>query len=274
MLTRLILAVSVAAVLFATAPAHAGPNDRMVVPPSMYFLPIHVGGLETHVDLQLFYSHYSGVGSQNPTALGVEGKLALFDRLELGVNVPFLSYQASTYGFSLDGTQIGNIIVPIKVRLVGSSTGWYALSVYLDTMLPTASGLSPRSVASLNGGFALSLSVLKIVHLAASAGLYQFINSSDGGTSWTMATVDLFGAVRLPVISWLVPMLGLQMGFPMHGSPDGYTPGGNLLIGLRFVPFIQYIHLDVATRIAFNDVAKGYNSFGQASLIFSGGVRF
>jgi hypothetical protein len=273
MLTRLAFAVSVAAIFLAAAPAQAAPNDRMVQPPSMYNLPIHTGGLDTHVDLQLFYSHYGDAGGGNPTSLGVEGKFALFDRLELGANVPFLSYQASYYGFSLDGTQIGNIIIPIKVRLAGSSTGWYALSVYLDTTLPTASGVADRNYATLNGGIALSLSVLKIVHLSAAAGLYEAIVNRTGGTSWTMATLDLFAAVRLPVLSWLVPMIGLQMGFPAHG-PAEYTPGGNLLIGLRFVPFTQYIHLDIATRIAFNDAAKGYTSLGQASLIFSGGVRF
>jgi hypothetical protein len=273
MLTRLALAVSL--VLLAS-PAQASPEDRMLVPPSMYLLPIHVGALDSHVDLQLFYTHFTTFGATvDPVVFGAEGKIALFDRLELGLNVPFVTHVGASFGGALySDTQFGDMIVPIKLKLLGSSTGMYCFSLFLDTTLPTHSGKignkDYRSYANLNGGLAVSLAFLKIIHLGASLGVWGRVSdTSDANLS--IFNIDLFLGVK--ALRWLAPLLGFQIGVPMTPSGISHDPAATILIGVQFFP-IQWIHLDLATRVAFNNEGKAYNSLGQASLIFSGGFRF
>jgi len=287
MFRRTLAPIATIALLLCLAPtaAHAlfgtpGPGDRILPPPSQYFLPMEAGALDSHLDLQLMYTMHSigvpGLGetSRNVVQMGLDGQIALLDRFQVGVNVPFLNHNGvDLSGFSLDSTQFGNMLVKLKVRLLGSSSGPFALSVFANTLLPTGSGLATHDFAAVQPGVALSAGFSRI-SLNADFSIYESFSSDTNFVSALMLNVH----AALKVL-FLAPYLGFQFFEPMAGRiPDlatvGHAPGVSLSAGVQLYP-LSFLHIDVGTRIAFNDNGKRFfASLGQATLVFAAGLRF
>lgn len=245
-------------------------------PESQYLLPVESGALDSHVHLQLMYSHASTEGILGHSAdwdvavLGIEGQYAFADRLEVGLNVPFVSYRAASWGTLSDSdVQLGNIILGLKGKLFGSSSGPIAVSLFLNTLLPTASGIDNREFAILHGGAAASVSVLMLT-FGGDVGVYHLINGK--GTDGSIFLVDLFGAVK--ILPFLGAQLAMQMGTPFYPDEANGDPGVAFCPAVQLFP-LPFLHFGIGARIAANDNGRLlYNAGGRASLVFSGGLNF
>jgi hypothetical protein len=273
------LAPLVLAILLFAAPARAGvlfgpgPGERLLQPPSQYFMPIEAGALDNHVDLQLVYTYFSlsvlGHSVDTHVAmLGAEGQIALFDRIQIGLNIPFLNHATAAVGSGVaTDTEFGNMLLKLKVKIIGSSSGPFCLSAFLNTLFPTGSALKSHDFAGLHGGVGASFGISRFT-LNADIAVYDLFGSKGNGLTGLL--VDLHAAAK---ILFLAPYLALQLATPLDGI-DTHTPGVALSAGLQFFP-ITWIHLDLGTRVALNDNAKlFYSALGRATLVFGAGFRF
>jgi hypothetical protein len=249
----------------------------MLQPPSQYLLPIESGALDSHVDLQFLYSYWSlsfggrDLGGVNIFLLGLEAQVAFLDRLEVGLNIPFLVHAyatvaSSSASASQSDTEFGNIALDLKVKIVGESTGSWAVSAFANTILPTGTGLSSRDFAATQLGAAGSGTV-SIATFGADMGAYWFINGN--GSDSVLYLIDLFGGVRIHPM--FAAYLGFQIGVPV--KPSGGDAAFAIAPGLQFFP-IPALHIDLGTRIAVNDAGRAYTPLGRANLTFAAGYRF
>jgi hypothetical protein len=249
------------------------PGDRLIAPPSQYFLPFEAGALDNHIDLQFMFTSFSldypGIATSTTYVytLGVDAQISLFDRFQVGLNVPFLNHAAvAANTASAKDTEFGNMLLKLKFKLLGSSAGPFALSVFLDTLLPTGTGI-PHDFAGLQGGGAISFGFSRIT-LNADLSIFDLFGS--GGNGLTALILDVHAALR---VLFLSPYLGVQLGTPLDGW-DGHTPAVAISAGLQFYP-ISMLHLDLGTRIALDDNGRVfYASLGRATLVFGAGFRF
>ena len=269
------------------AVAHAGifgtsPGDRLLPPPSQYTLPMEYGALDSHIDLQLQYTNfdYSSFGggmnaaqNYNGMQLAIDGQLSIFDRFQVGLNVPVLNYQSVTFGAGMaDSAQFGNLLLKLKAKLIGKSTGPFVLSLFLNTLLPAMTGLDWHSYVAFHGGAGASIGISRIT-LNAALGVYGAWADVPGGGAGggSLFLVDLHAALR---VLFMAPYLGFQLNTPISEIGGGHTPGAAISAGIKFYLLASYLHFDLGTRVAFNDHGKFYTSQGRAELVFAGGLRF
>jgi hypothetical protein len=269
-------------------------NSLIMPTPSFSLLPVEAGALDSHVELQLtftrtcdfalntvnktypFYTPRSPAYCINVLWTALDGQYAIRDRLEIGLNLMFLKHTARTMigGSSSDSdTELGNLTLNLKARILGRSRGPFALSVFANTTFPTAtfpSGtLHPRDWAILHAGVGVS-GALGIVTLGADLGSYWYIRD---GKNTDLFLIDLFAGVHIHRV--LSAFLALQMDLPAY-LPD-YSPmdGVGLVLspGVRITPY-RGLYLDLAARISATDTARLLYTAGRAALIFAGGYRF
>ena len=276
----------------ASAPAAATPapapdwpgwlrGGRIAQPPSFAWLPLESGALDTHVELMLAYTHVTDVGTKvrDAVMLALEGQYAIADVFEVGLTIPFLTYQAVSYGVGMDSeAEFGNIALDLKGKIYGQSKGRLAISAFLNTTLPTSSGLktptglniSLRDWAAMQGGGALSGAV-GIVTMGMDLGVWWFINNIGVKSPDLVAMLfDFYFHVQIHRI--FAAYAAFQIAGPVH--PDTEDAAFTITPGVRLTPFAG-LFLDVAGRIAATDAGRAIHALlGRGDLIFNLGYRF
>ncbi len=270
------------------APAPPAARPAIQLPPSLAQLPTESGRLDSHLDLQLLWSHVSYsmsfFGSSlsvdaDGIMLGLEGQYAFADRFEVGLTIPFLLKSwASVVGGTASGsgssdTRFGNLMVDLKLKLAGSSRGPYAVSLFANWILPTMSGIDSREFAVLHGGVAAS-GALGLLTLGGGLGSFWVINGK--GKDGLFLLFDLHAGARFHRV--IGAYLLLELGVPLYPDIKDFTPAVALLPGIQVFPLpppIDGLHLDLGVRIATNDQAKAlYTSLSRAQLHFALGYAF
>lgn len=191
------------------------------------------------------------------------------DLIELGVHVPFIQYsKLGELNLQDDGINFGYVQANTKLKLMGSSKGPYAISVYANTTLPTTSiNLNSRAMAALHTGLAGSTHLLRMFTVGMNVGPWMLFQQ---GTNTALLNIDLFTAMRI------IPMVALQIAWqiaiPLYPSEDNI--GGAFLIApaLQFFPTKQ-VHIDLGGRFAVTDGARIYAG-GRAAVIAAVGYDF
>jgi hypothetical protein len=279
---RLLLALVV--VLCGSARAHAqlgfgpvtsGPtSESPTYPFTTYFLPLESAYVRSHVDLQFLYTNAS-VGTflgrsadVNVILLGLEGRFALADAFEVGLNFPFLTHANSTWGqITSSGTELGNLTLKLKGKFFGTPDRRFALALFLNTTLPTGTNQPTREWALMQGGLAFGAFFAPMWTAGVDLGVAWFI--SGPGKDQGLFLADLFVGLRPhPLFGF---QLGLQIATPVY-TAEG-DPGFAIAPVVQFFP-LPFLHFDLGARIAVNDNGKLYTPLGRASLVFSGGGTF
>lgn len=261
--------VTVAALLFCLVAASTNASAQF----NQYVMPVERGILDSHIELQYQYSRFELADSAlNVSILSVEAQYAWNDLLEVGVNLPFLQHaftSGGTYSSSGDtsDTEFGNLMLNLKGRLFGLGDT-FALSLYANTMLPTASGVDDRSYAMLQTGAAATADVLGALVGGSVQGIWNIIGNDVDDTAYI--GVDAYGGYSF------LGILTLKLAFQYTKSVK--MPGDGSLSALAVTPGVELDILDVvyaglASRIAINDDAKLFY-LGRASLLFHGGISF
>jgi hypothetical protein len=270
----------------AAADAAFWANSLIMPSPSFTLLPVESGALDSHVELQLAFTrtcdfasnvatNTNGAGMPasaseclNVVLLALDGQYAIRDRLEIGLNLMFLEHAVASYGTSsASDTELGNLTLDLKAKILGRSRGPFALSVFANTTFPTGTGIRNREWAILHAGVAVS-GALSIVTLGLDAGSYWYINGKGKDVDYFL--LNLFTGVRIHSV--FSAFLAMQMGVAVY--PGTSDIGFALSPGLRVTPY-RGLYLDLAARIAATDVARlMYTAVGRADLIFNGGYRF
>ncbi len=227
-----------------------------------YFLPVERGFLSTAVDLQLSYTRLDLGPGSNLTAdvvyLSLEAQAALARRLELGINVPFVTHAVMAYGGSNGGeaTHFGDVTANVKLRLAGTQR--FAVSLYTNARLPTHSWEGSREYGVLHMGAVGSLS---IVGIQAGLGLTSVVVAMDAEE--VPAWLGMEAYVGYKVLGLLVPKLALQ--FLNSVNPDTSADAVALTPGLD----LQWrgLRVGAACRVGLGDGGK-YFFGGRASLLF------
>jgi hypothetical protein len=279
---------------------------RAMAQRSMYLVPVEEGFLSTHAELQL---HYSRVGFDsyssrpvNPPEVpapanwdvllfGADAQYAIADRFELGINIPFVTYANRTIEglTSADMTQIGDILLHFKLRLLGDER--YAVSLFSNNRLPTHSSDADRGYTVFRGGASGSG---RIGDAIFGGSLFTMWYAGSDVRDLGLMGFDLFGGYTL--FKMLTLELALQlMGSVHRQSSYRQTNGVTSLVlvpGLGFVysdiegPLIpvclipgvsvqplKWLRLGLAARIALNADGRALYS-GQVSLLFNVGFIF
>ena len=262
-----------------TTALQTGPSSesswwgKILPPPPLTLIPLESGGLDSHLELQLAYTHISDLFVKGVNAdhviMALDGQWAFFDRIEIGLNIPFLRHYAASYGSkSGSETEFGNISLNLKGKIYGDSSGPFALSAFINTTFPSGSGTgSSHDFAILHTGAAVS-GALSIVTLGADLGTLWFINGDGKDADYFL--FDIFTGVQIHTL--IAAYLAFQIGVPVY--PDVSDVGFSLCPGLRFTPYMG-LYFDLAARIAATDNARAvYTLLGRADLIFGAGYRF
>jgi hypothetical protein len=240
-------------------------------PQTQYWFPVESGALDSHVDLQLMYSYASMSFMERSTSfqvvlLGLEAQYALWDRLEAGLNLPFLQHAAvnSLGGSTSTDTEFGNISINLKGKIYGDSKGSLAISAFMNTILPTGTGLPSRDFAYLHIGGAAS-AALSIVTFGAATGVFWGINGK--GKDVAVYLFDIHSGVRIHPM--FAAYLAFQFAEPVY--PNTSDLGFAISPGVQFFP-IPALHIDLGARIAATDNGEAlYNFLGRAALLFGVG---
>lgn len=134
------------------------PKSATILQPhSQYYIPVESGALDSHLDLQFEYAptDLSFLGSSawiHILMLGLEGQVAIVDRLELGLNIPFLNHCSITGSEGIDQgkTELGNLALNLKGKLAGDSRGTFAISAFANTTLPPGVASVRESMCNCN----------------------------------------------------------------------------------------------------------------------------
>jgi len=260
--------------------ARAGEHE-LQLPPSQVLFPMMVGVLDSHVDFQLGSSWYSTHDVSNKwLLLGLDARIAIRDRLEVGIMLPMASAFVSAGGTSTASTYFGSMALNLKIKVAGRSEGPFAVSLFFNTHLPTSTGNldlflpiprlgmgGGRDFAILHTGGAASLG-LGPVTLMGGVGLLDLV---DG--SFEDRVLLLFDAAA----AWRAHrMLAPYLGFHLLGGayPADSGTGVALSLGLRVLPW-SALHLDLGARIGLNDPSGTlFNGGGRAMILFAAGYRF
>lgn len=229
---------------------------------STYNMPVERGILESHIDLQYQYSSYDvpGGDSVNVSVLSVEGQFAL-SSVELSINVPFVTHG---WASSPDSTAFGDLMVGGKYKVfgVGKTLG---IALFLNATLPTHSGDFTRSYAQLQGGGAISASVI------------GFEVGGGVQTHWTiigddqddLGLIGFYGFGRFPILGLIALQAAVEYFNSMH-------PGGDLnalLITPSVEVSVAWFHAGVGARIAATDDGMAV-SRGRVAVLGNAGIRF
>jgi hypothetical protein len=210
--------------------------------------------------------------------LGIEGQYAFADVFEVGLTVPFLvqSMASAVGGSSSSSSSFGNLVVDLKAKVAGRSNGPYAVSLFMNWMLPTMSGLpekASRDFAILHGGVAAS-GALGLLTLGGALGTIWGIQGS--GNDLVFLFFDLHAAARFHRV--IAGFLMTQIAIPVYPEMDDRTPAVAISPGVQIYPLpapIDGFHLDLGVRIATNDQAKAlYSVMSRAQLTFAMGYAF
>jgi hypothetical protein len=236
---------------------------------NQYVMPVERGILDSHIELQYQYSRFEILDSAlNVSILSVEAQYAWADRLEVGLNLPFLQHAFTSGGSdSSNDTEFGNMILNLKGRLFGLGDT-FALSLYANTLLPTASGVDDRSYAMLQTGAAATADLLGALVGGSIQGIWNIIGNDVEDRAYI--GVDAYGGYSL------LGVLTFKLAFQYTKSVK--MPGDGSVSALAVTPGVEVDILDViyaglASRIAINDDAKALY-LGRASLLFHGGISF
>lgn len=263
MRTRTAILTGAAVVCALLAPASARAQY------SLYSFPVEQAYLDSHADLQLAYSHYDDdrggrAFSLDIVTLSVEGQYAILDRLEVGLNIPFLVHGSATAGLrSSDETEFGDIILGLKGKLFGARL--LAIALYVNTRLPTHSGDLGRDYAMMIMGGGVTVKVIGITLGANLEG--DWIINGDGD-DLALLGMDFYGGVKL--FGRLSLNLAFQFRNAIHPDTD-FSPFA-ILPGVEFNPW-RGLRIGLGTRVAVNDDALFFYA-GRASLLFWAGYSF
>ena len=237
-----------------------------------YLIPLETGTVESGVDLQLHYSHldlgsFGGTDiSADVAILSVEAQYAFADRFEVGLNIPFVAHSSVFWGSNSKGdeTHFGDIILDLKVKLVGTKS--MGVSLFANTRLPTHSwdgGTREYAVIHTGGAVSLDLAGLRV-----GGGLHFLLLAADTGGD-VPAILGLEGYVGYKLLGLLVLQLGLQYHNSISPNADlnvfALTPGAELEV--------KWFRVGLSTRIAITDEAEGFYG-GRPNLLFHAGFFF
>jgi hypothetical protein len=284
----------------------------MLQPPSQYFFPIETGALDSHADLQLVYTRVAWPGasdSANGVQLSVEGQIALFDRIQLGVNIPFVSHDVYSAGTPrIIGVAFGDMVLKVKVKLLGSSAGPFAVSAFVNALLPTRSptsaDLSPRDYAAIHGGVGASLSMGRLLSLHVDAAVWDVFCRDESKSPIEGTTLLLFDVHAATRLAFLAPYLGFQMAVRLSirgPDPKIDIAAPAIAVGLQLFPASirrmkplpaspelaargerafkaterMMLHIDLGCRVALSDGGQAvYAGQGRAAFVLGSGFRF
>lgn len=247
MVRKLAMLTTLFAVALASRPAEAQF--------SRYALPVEKGVLENKLELQYQYSKLQEIST---SIISVEGQFVLGGRIELGVNVPFLTHDYGDQGF-----EFGDVLLSAKLKLLGLSNN-LGLALFLNGALPTHSSDRPRDNSWLQGGLALNASLLGFT-VGGDAQLLWGIYGE--GEDALFLGVNAFA--RMPII----PLIAVQLAIEYYQS---FKPDGEVT-ALVFTPGLEFsflgLNAGIAARIATTDDAKMFFA-SRFGVLMHGGFRF
>lgn len=240
-----------------------------------YFMPVEDAVLESHIDLQIHYSNLSvslgQLGEMDLDLLNfsLEAQYVFWDRLEVGLNVPFVSHGAAGLGGrSFSATEFGDIMLNLKARIFGGSL--LGMAFYLNTQLPTHSGGGYRSYANMQMGPGVTASLLGL-KVGGNIDFWWLPRGSEGahtGEDFLLVGPNVYAGYTF--LTLLTFKLAVQYLNSLQPSSDltaiAITPGME-------VSLLKIIRAGLSVRIAATDDAKLLFG-GRASVLFSGGIAF
>ena len=238
---------------------------------SAYYLPVERGYVDSHVDLQLHYSRLTedtpfGDLEVNAAILSVEAQYALFDRFEVGVNVPFMVHAWANLGPSSDDdTEFGDILLNLKAKIIGFD--WLSVAAFVNTSLPTHSGEGDRDTSIMQLGGAVTSRFLGILLGANLQGVWGI---NGGGDDAVLLGMDFYGGYKL--FGMLSLTLAFQYFHQVHPDTQGTLTPFAITPGIEVNPLLG-LRIGVASRIAANDDAR-LMFIGRASVLFHAGYSF
>ena len=251
-----------------------GDHARATEPIGVTLLPVELGALSSHAGLQFNYSRFDlgslirggGDTTVNILTLALEAQVALLDRLELGINLPMLVHGwVAGLGRNGSDTELGNLQLNVKAKLLGESRGPFALSIYANTTLPTTSADVDRDFALIHTGLALSGQLARVTAGIATG---PFI-LAGGDDAIVLYNVDFFVGGRLHRI--FAVQLAMQMSAPIE--PSGGDVALAMTPALQLYP-VDAFHVDVGARIGISDAGRLYNLGGRVALVVGATVDF
>ncbi|MBW2731459.1 MAG: transporter [Deltaproteobacteria bacterium] len=223
---------------------------------SRYALPVEKGVLENKLEVQY---QYSKLGDVNTSIMSVEGQYVLSDRLELGLNVPFLTHDYGTQ----DGFEFGDVILSAKLKVLGVGD-MLGLALFLNGALPTHSSDLPRDNSKLQGGAAVNAALLGFTV----GGDVQLIWGLDGSTD-DQIYLGVNAFARMPII----PLIAIQLAAEYYQS---FKPSSDIN-ALVLTPGLEFsflgVNAGIAARIATTDDAKILFA-SRLGVLAHGGFRF
>jgi len=273
-------------------------ENRIQSPPSLASLvfktrplniPIESGALHGYVDLQLtyIYDSYSNYNRNTTKDIWLEyhdvivtiaAQYAFADRFELGLTIPFLRHTRLDPNWSYPpqaflvgdekNTGFGDLILNLKSKIFGSSSGLVAGSLFTNVMFPTTSWVEDREYAAIHGGIAASGKV-SVVTIGGDTGGYWFIQGEDQ-EDLVHYLLDLYCISRFHRV--VAAYLALRFAVRVHPETD--TPTFTMVPGVKIFP-VKWLHLDVGGEFTpnFND-DRGTAQDGTFSITFSTGYMF
>lgn len=269
-----------AALLLAATPAHA--RHEVIQPVLQQSLPVELAMLDTHVGLGFTLSAArtrvaNGVGDNLAIfALSAEGQIALADRVELEINVPFVArgFAAGLGRPPFRDVHFGDVQLGAKLRLFhtrGRSVD-SGLSVYANGTLPTTSldlpnfSVGSRGYGGLHTGLSATFCV-SMFTLGVNAGLWAtfYAASTVGDVGFSKDDIVLWD-IDLFTAAWVHPMIAIQLAWQV-ALP--VPPAGDVAFVLA--PAIQFypaggFHVDAGARIAVTDAGQVFTG-GRAALV-------
>ena len=243
----------------------------MSQPLDVMLFPVEIGALSSHVGLQFGFARATltglrGTADLNVMNLGLQAQYAFADIVEVGINLPFLVHGWTSFGAGAADTELGNIRLDVKVKLLGSSRGMFALSAFANTTLPTTSGDIQRDFVLLQAGLAATGNIGPATFGAA---LGTFALIGGGNTDIVLFNADIFGAARLHRMFGV--QVAMQIGVPIE--PSGGEVALSVMPAVQFFP-IDNLHIDAGARIAITDTGKLYTTGGRAALVVAAAYNF
>jgi hypothetical protein len=236
-----------------------------------YLYPVEQAFLDKHVELQFHYTKLdlaisNTAVSMNSAFLSVEGQWAFADRFEVGLNVPFLHYGSTSSGSipSEAKSEFGDVRLDLKGRIFGLGET-LALSVFVDTYLPTHSADYSRDYAIIQPGVAVSA---KLLGLLVGGGVQSLLYVyGKGDDSVYVGFNGYAGYSLLGLVSF-----NLAIDYMNSVKPSSEANAFSVIPGVE-VGLFKIVRIGVSSRIAINDDAK-LLYLGRASLLFHGGISF
>jgi hypothetical protein len=248
----------------------ASPSGA-VQPPTMFNAAVEPGGLSSRFEFQSMHAPLpmgtDEIVRSDAVIFTAEGRIALRDRVELGLNLPLLHlYLERSRNDGLNvGLDVGNLMLLLKLKVLGETTGPFVASLFMDAMLPTQIFADHHEYGAVHWGLAATGTRGRFTY-GGDLGLELSIDRKT--TSFLLNRFDLFGALRLHRLIAL--SLTFQLGtllYPVAVAPAvAISPGVHLLTASGFT-------LCLSLRGAVTEDARVFNTGARVAWMFNIGYN-